>query len=534
MSAFMDMSQSMRMRQHLSLQQAQAMKMLQSAAPALRQLIKNELDTNPLLEADYRDSPETSIDAEREDWQNAADGNDNFNSFDSAADSTADFDAEPFRDADAFDYAPASADLSASSSADPSAAPDADAATSGAAGDFTDLAKIDDLDYLYSDGDNNEYNPALDERRQFAYDSIRASESLHDDLEKQLDFLQLPPSPRALAAEIIGSLDGSGYLAAPLAEIAQAVPNATLADAESALATVQQNLEPAGLAARGLAECLLLQLQRQSLDDTLAADILRGDLELLERRDIEKIAEQQNATPAEVRLALQEIARLDPAPGASVAPADPQYVAPEIHVWKNPETGRWEAVLATLAELQIPALKIADLPPPDKKSAAELRAWFAQKKADARALIYAVEERQKTLLKVSRETIACQQQFFETGSMSDLKPLTMTQIAEELGFNESTVTRAVSEKYGTWPGGIFELRKLFTTGALAAGDAIISNHRVKETIKKMIADENKRAPLSDQAIADALQKSGIQIARRTVLKYRESLRIPASRDRKHQ
>ncbi|MCL1909968.1 MAG: RNA polymerase factor sigma-54 [Kiritimatiellaeota bacterium] len=481
----MNLTQTMRQEQRLSLQQAQAIKALQLPALALRQFIKNELDTNPFLEADYSDNPEISIDAERENFQEV-----------SAEDS--------------------------SNSSDFSTSLDEDSG----------LANLDseDIDYLYSDGNNNEYNPDLEERRQFAYDSIPTRETLYDDLFKQLDFIPLAPDRRALAEVIVGSLDTSGYLSTPLAEIAQAVPNATIADAQDALAAVQ-SLEPAGIGARGLIECLLLQLVRQGLADTLAADILRGDPALIERRDFVRIAEVQRVTVPEVKFALAELARLNPAPGANVAPAETQYVESEFSVFKNPATGHWDATLVSSSDLNIPNLKIAEYK--TQTETKEERDWFARKKIEARAIVYAVEERRRTLLLVARETVARQQAFFETGARTDIAPLTMTQVADAVGINESTVTRAVAGKYGHWPRGVFEMRSLFTTGGVTTSDGgALTDTAVKEKIKALIAEEDKSTPLADQDIAEILIKGGVAISRRTVAKYREALRIPSSRERK--
>jgi len=279
--------------------------------------------------------------------------------------------------------------------------------------------------------------------------------------------------------------------------------------------------------ARDLAECLLLQLTRQGLSDTLAADILRGDPALIVKRDFTRIAEAQNTTPAEVEFAFEEIKKLDPAPGANFAPGDPEYVEPEIRVYKNPATGKWDAALYTFADLNIPDLKIAGHNAPTGGTREE-RDYFTRRKSDARAIVYALGERQKTILVVSRETVARQQAYFETGERAALVPLTMTQIAEAVGMNESTVTRAISGKYGDGPRGIFELRTLFTT----AGVGDMTDIAVKEKIMKMIGAEDASNPLADQDIAEMLAKEGVNISRRTVAKYREAMKIASSRERK--
>ena len=403
-----------------------------------------------------------------------------------------------------------------------------------------------DADDLYADGHNNEYDPDADERRQFFFDSVPARESLQRHLAAQIAARDLSPEDRTLAELVAGSVNGDGYLDTPLAEIAQAAFR-PLADAERALRLVQE-FSPAGVGARDLRECLLLQLRADPAAAGSAAEALVADPDafaLLETRDFARAAARLGRPPAEIEAAVRVLATLDPAPGRAYESDKTVWVRPELAV-RETDDGRFEAFLD---ESEFPSVRLSAswLKELDRLKAAlrgragdrsraardrrAARDWMAERVKTGRALIDGLEQRKATLLAVARAAVARQQAYFRDGPAA-LRPLTMAEVAETVGVDESTVSRAVSGKYARGPRGVFELRALFRTAVRTAGGETIETDRVRARIRALVAAEDPARPLSDAAVAAILAKEGAPIARRTVVKYRTQLRIPPAAQRR--
>lgn len=491
--------QTQRQVQTLQQRQLHNLKLLQATRAELSQLLRQEADLNPALVVE--DPGTVSLDAAREAWDRADD-------------------------------------------APPAAPPDeADA-------DFGVLGALgSDADELYSDGNNNEYDPDAEERHQFFFDSIPAAESLQEHLLAQLAERDLPPEDRALAEQIVGSVNEAGYLDVPLAEIAQASFR-SLADAERLLALVQ-GFSPTGVGARDVRECLLLQLRAGPRAAGSAALRIAEDPEafaMLGRRDFPRIASRLGVAPADVEAAVKELAALDPAPGRAFSSARTPWVRPEIVV-RETDDGVFEA---SLDEAATPSARLSDsflrryerlkaalaARAKDRSKSAkerrEARDWMAERLRAGQDLLDGLSQRKATLLAVARAAVARQQAFFREGKAA-LLPLTMAQVAAEIGdggIDESTVSRAVSGKFMRTPRGVEELRALFRTGVKTADGETLATDRVQARLKAIVAAEDPSKPLSDQAIADALAKEGLPIARRTVVKYRGLLGIPVAAGRK--
>ena len=491
------LSQETRLAQHqvMAPQMRRNLALLQAPRMELSRLLREAADVNPALVVD--DPGTVSLDAARE--KDAADA------------------AEPAADEEP---------------ADP---------------DFGVLGELgSDADDLYSAGGNNEYDPDADERRQFFFDSIPATESLQQHLTAQLDERDLTPEDRALAEQIVGSVDSAGRLETPLADIAQASFR-PLADAERMLAVVQ-GFSPLGVGARDLRECLEIQLRADPRSAGSAALRLVSDPEafaLLEKRDYRAIAARLGIPEAGVAAAVRDLAALDPAPGRAYAQARTEWVRPEIVV-RETEDGRFEAFLdedetprARLSESWLRRFErlkreTAALAKDRSKSAKDRRAardWMADRIRAGRELLDGLSQRSATLLAVARSVAARQQDYFREGADA-LKPLAMSQVAADVGVDESTVSRAVSGKYLRSPRGVAALRSFFVAGVSDGGGGTVSPNRIQARLRAIVAAEDPARPLSDQAVSDLLGKEGMPIARRTVVKYRELLGIPPAAERK--
>ena len=352
--------------------------------------------------------------------------------------------------------------------------------------------------------------------------------SLNDHLMWQLSLSSFPKAERLAAAEIIGNLDDIGYLHASLEEMV-ATSELDLAVFESALKRVQQ-FDPAGVACWNLQECLLLQLERIDLSDSLAAVILRDFIAELEGRKYPVIAKALKVSLDEVLKAVKLISELDPRPGRAYNEEDVHYISPDIFVHKV-----GDEYVVTQNDDGLPNLRInsfyrnalADSKAVDKKAGE----YIQDKMRSAVWLIKSIHQRQRTIYKVTKSIVKFQREFFEHG-IEYLKPLVLRDVADDIEMHESTVSRVTTNKYVQTPQGLFELKYFFNSGINTAdGDAIASGS-VKTRIKEIISEENPKKPLSDQKIVAILEKLDINIARRTVTKYREMLGIGSSTERK--
>jgi RNA polymerase sigma-54 factor len=366
-----------------------------------------------------------------------------------------------------------------------------------------------------------------EERRQFMLDSLVAGTSLQEMLLEQVRESALPQPSWPIAEMLIGNIDEYGYLKATIEELAAS----TGVPAEKILEVLKviQSFEPAGVGARDLRECLMLQLQRVGQEKTLEYRIVSDFMEALGKRRIPEIARGTGTEVDEVQDALENIARLEPRPGRAYLPDNDQYILPEVFVQRSGD----DYVVTTNNE-HIPHLRISntykDLMSQGQNSA-EVRNYIREKIRAGKFLIKSLHQRQQTILNIAKEIVNRQRDFMERG-VSALKPLTMVQIAEVVGVHETTVSRAVSGKYMQTPQGVFEMKYFFTAGIQTASGDGMSNTSVKEMIEDIFKNEDAAKPLSDQEVVKMLQEKGIVIARRTVAKYRTELNILPSNLRK--
>ena len=366
-----------------------------------------------------------------------------------------------------------------------------------------------------------------EERRQFMFDSIVAPTSLQEMLLEQVRESNLPEDQWPIAEVLIGNIDDYGYLKATPEELSVAanVP----ADKISEVLSVIQAFDPAGVGARDLRECLMLQLERSKQESTLEYRIVRDYMEALGKRRIPEIARGTACELDEVQEALERIARLEPRPGRAFLPDNDQYVLPEVFVQRAGDD-----FLVTNNNEHIPHLRISntykDLMAQGENSA-EVRNYIREKIRAGKFLIKSLHQRQATILNIAKEIVKRQHDFMDKG-VAFLKPLTMVQVAEVVGVHETTVSRAVSGKYMQTPQGIFEMKYFFTAGIQTATGDGVSNTSVKDMIAEIFKGEDTTKPLSDQEVVKMLKEKGIVIARRTVAKYRTELNILPSNLRK--
>ena len=369
-------------------------------------------------------------------------------------------------------------------------------------------------------------SPEAEEKRQFFLDSITAPPSLHAHLEEQLNESGLDEAQKQAGAYVIGNVDDNGWLAADVAEIARD-SGASEAAVRAALAVVQE-FDPPGVAACDLKECLLIQLRRAGHGDgSPAARLVAEHLEELGSQTAAQLAQATGLDEPAVAAALKAIAALDPKPGLKFSAPPAVYVTPEVDIRKT-AAGTYvvEPVRDALPRLRISAEYEAMLEDPE--TAAEAKKYLVEKIRAGRFVVDSLHQRRTTIRRIAEEIAAAQGDFFEHG-ISKLKPMTM---GAKLGVHETTVGRAVAGKYARTPQGVFELRFFFTGGLKTADGGSISTEAVKEAVAKIIAREDLRKPLSDQAIAEKLNGQGLKVARRTVAKYREELGLPPAHKRK--
>ena len=324
---------------------------------------------------------------------------------------------------------------------------------------------------------------------------------------------------------IIGNLDSHGYLQASMDELV-AMTDHDPADIQRVLGVVQ-GFDPAGVGARDLRECLLIQLRRLDLEDTPAAAMVEEHLDLLQTRRYEDLAHRLDLSPAQLREQMETLRRLDPHPGDRFSPSTTQAVTPDVMVVKLGD--EYQVILN---DDGFPRLRVSRYCRNILKGGAgaskDDREFVRQKLNAAVRLIKSIEERQRTIYKVACSIVRQQRPFLDQG-INAIRPLVLRDVAEDVGVHESTVSRVVNNKYMHTPNGIFEMRFFFHSGLTNMSGEDISSLTVKESIRHIVDGEDSRHPLSDSAIAKILmQQEQIPIARRTVAKYREELRIPAS------
>lgn len=371
---------------------------------------------------------------------------------------------------------------------------------------------------------------ASDRKWEAMQNTAAPSESLAEHLEEQLDLLDLAPAVRAAADAIVWNLDDGGLLRTPLEEVAAGMDEpATLETLEEALAVVR-SLEPAGVGARDLKECLLLQIRDDEPDVDLKRRLVAGHLDDLERNKIPRIAKALGVTVERVYELRAGLRHLTLRPGARYGATPVAYIRPDVVVeWEDGD------YLVRLENDWVPRLGLS---PRYRQMLAEargdpkLREYVKRKVDAAKWLIEAIAQRENTLERVAKEIVRRQRDFLDFG-LSHLRPLKMQEVADALGIHVSTVSRAISDKHVQTHRGIFPLKFFFTGGTENDDGAVESRVSIKERVRAIIGAEDAAAPLSDDDVARRLtEESGLEIARRTVTKYRKALRIPSSRQRR--
>jgi RNA polymerase sigma-54 factor len=365
-------------------------------------------------------------------------------------------------------------------------------------------------------------------------------------LKEQLQMLELTPRQRLLGEEFLGNIAEDGYLGASLEEILRGanqlleeyaveseadleVQPYTLAEAEAMLKIIQ-DLDPPGVGARDLRECLLLQLEDAKLTETLTYRLVKEAFDDLIAHRWSDLAKRFALSPAEVQAAADELAKLDPKPGLQHAAANDHYIIPDLVVDKI--DGQYHVFLNDTGLPRLRISKVYQNIARDKKQyQGENKEFINQRMNSAHWMIQAIEQRRQTMLKVMNFIVDRQREFFEKG-VEFLKPLTLREVADVISMHESTVSRVTNEKYVQTPRGLLPLKFFFSSGLSTTTGEDASARSIKAQIEKLVTDENTKNPLTDQQIVELFDQKGVKIARRTVAKYRDQLGILPARMRK--
>jgi RNA polymerase sigma-54 factor len=359
--------------------------------------------------------------------------------------------------------------------------------------------------------------------------TLSSAASLTDHLMWQLSLQTSDEKLKEIGGAIIGNLDDDGYLVASVEEIA-AMGDWPVGEVEKALQHLQ-TFDPIGVCARDLQECLWLQIRHLGLEGTPTEKIVTEHLRLLQNHQVPEIARKLGVQIEELKQHVEIIRNLDPKPGSRYNPSQSQYVIPDVYVVKAEDQ-----YVAMLNEEGLPQLRISPvyrrlLDKSGVENSDETRAYVKDKFRSALWLIKSVDQRQKTIHKVATSIINFQREFLDHG-IEHLRPLVLRDVANDIGMHESTVSRVVNNKYMHTPQGVFELKFFFHSGISSSYGDSVSSVTIKQRIRKIIENEDPRKPLSDSKIVSILQKEGLMLARRTIAKYREELKIPTSNQRK--
>ncbi|WP_226571734.1 RNA polymerase factor sigma-54 [Mangrovibacter yixingensis] len=358
------------------------------------------------------------------------------------------------------------------------------------------------------------------------------TQTLQDYLMWQVELTPFSDTDRAIATSIVDAVDETGYLTVPVEDILESMGDetVTLDEVEAVLKRVQR-FDPVGVAARDLRDCLLIQLSQFSRETPFieeARQIINGHLDLLANHDFRTLMKVTRLKEDVLKDAMMLILSLDPRPGQSIHNSEPEYVIPDVLVRKH--KGRWTVELNSDS---IPRLSINQHYASMCNNARnDSDSQFIRSNLqEAKWLIKSLESRNDTLLKVSQCIVEQQQAFFENGE-EYMKPMVLADIAQAVEMHESTISRVTTQKYLHSPRGIFELKYFFSSHVNTEGGGEASSTAIRALVKKLIAAENPAKPLSDSKLTSMLSDQGIMVARRTVAKYRESLSIPPSNQRK--
>ena len=417
---------------------------------------------------------------------------------------------------------------------------------------FEDMANY----YADSGGDGRFRVVSTDanDARHEAYENSPAPEmTLSEFLLRQLAYLELEDTIRQICENIVSNLDNRGYLAAEAAEAVQAkTPETSAAEApteagpleqivssmgipvspeqaQEALAIVQ-GLDPPGVGARNLQECLILQLDHRQADYDLLRRLITGHFEDIFKNRYPKLARETGLTIDEINAAVEKIGKLDPLPGSLFDKPIAPHVMPDVIIEEM--DGQY---VVTLEDTWLPPLRVSAYYArrlQEENLDPKTREYLQKKLLSAQGLIAAIQQRRSTVYNVVSEIMKVQKGFLDRGRLH-LKPLRMQDVADKVGVHVSTISRAIAEKYAQTPRGIFPLKYFFTGGLAKDGGGTESWEVVRQKLLSLVANEDKNNPMSDEQLANELIKQGINIARRTVSKYRKTLKVPPSRLRRH-
>ena len=467
------MRQELRLQQRLAPQLIQSLHLLQLPALDLEQVVRQELETNPLLE----EMQEQESEQEQERSQDEPE----------AESPQSEHDAEVIGDLDAEDWS----------------------------------------EFLNDSYDTRGVRQERDDSAE-VYERIPVyHETLGDDLQDQLRLIVETPQEMEIGEYIIGNLDDDGFLTVDIGEMADVL--GVEPDLIERVLMKVQTLDPPGIGARDLRESLMIQLREKGMDDTPAFDILEVCFEEFMHRRTKEIMRKLRLSPEDVSEASEIIAKLSPKPAALTHGASERTIIPDLIVERVDDD-----YVVMLNDRSIPHLRVN----PNYRSllsrsgSEDAKQYVVDRLNSAKWLIKSIEQRRGTMLKVMRSIVNHQRAFFDDG-IAHLKPMVLQEVADEIEMHVSTVSRVSNGKYVQTPHGIFELKFFFDGKLGVSSGEDMASKAVKDKIKQMIEGENRKKPLSDQAIADLLTKdSGIEIARRTVAKYRDQMRIPPARLRK--
>ncbi len=362
-----------------------------------------------------------------------------------------------------------------------------------------------------------------------AFENMNANKTnLHSHLMWQLSLSSITDMQREIGVQIIGNIDDDGYLKISVEEL-MASAGFTEEDILKTISIIQ-SFDPVGVCARDTRECLLIQVRFQNLEGSIVEKILMDHMDNLENKRYEKISKSLSISIQDVLSAISIIMNLEPKPGRLYNEEDTIYISPDIYVFKVGDD--YEIVLN---EDGMPKLKINNYYKEILNSTDSLgkdtREYIQDKLKSAAWLIKSIHQRQRTIYKVTESIVQFQRKFFDKG-VTHLKPLVLRDVAEQIQMHESTISRVTTNKYVHTPQGVFELKYFFNSAINSMEGDSIASESVKEYIKTIIKSEDKNQPYSDQEVADMLKKYNIDVARRTVAKYRETLGILPSRKRR--
>lgn len=482
MSQGMHLSQKLALQQVLAPQLQQSLALLQAPVLELRALVEQELQQNPVLEETQ------TLETETRD-PDSSDGLGEGETGSGTEDPHSGESAEPVDDFQA---------------------------------EFDRLVQLDDewREHFSQNSLPTRNAPDEEEKHQYMLDSLVAHTSLQEHLMEQVRTSDLTDEDQRIAELIVGNTDDQGYLQASVDELVLSTGFAP--EQITAVLEVVQTFHPPGVCARDIRECLMLQLERAGRTETLEYRIVRDHMDALVRRRLPDLARALSRPVADIQDAVERIGHLEPRPGRDFESDARTYVVPELAIEQTEE-----GYAVRMNNDSVPHLRISntykDLMA-QADAGQEVRDYIRDKIRAGKFLIKSIQQRQNTICGIAEEIIRRQKDFLAHG-VGQLRPMTMAQVAEAVGVHETTVSRAVAGKYIQTPQGVFEMKSFFTSGVPTAEGTDLSSKSVKDMLSHLVAEEDPKHPLSDDALVRALRAKGVMIARRTVAKYRMELNI---------